>query len=58
MVRQPLEAIERGVERGYGSPQLKLLREEVLSSVPTLNRLLLRWNGAERLRSFIAQAGT
>jgi tight adherence protein B len=57
VVKHRLEAIERGAQRGYGSPQLKLLREEVLSSVPALNRLLLRWNGAERLRVFTAQAG-
>jgi tight adherence protein B len=51
-----LEAIERGVGRG-NTPQTKLLRNEVLSSLPLLNRYLLRAIWAGRLRSFIAQAG-
>lgn len=51
-----LEAIERGGGRG-NTPQLKLLRNEVLSSLPAFNRYLLRAAWAARLRSFIAQAG-
>jgi tight adherence protein B len=57
VVGRRLEAIERGVRRGHGSPRLTLLRDEVLSGVPTLNRLLLHWSWAQRLRDFIAQAG-
>ncbi|MBI3670895.1 MAG: type II secretion system F family protein [Acidobacteria bacterium] len=34
-----------------------LVRDEKLSSVPILNRFLLRWPGAERLRAFLEQAG-
>jgi tight adherence protein B len=36
---------------------LKLLRDEVMSGVPRLNRLLLRASWAKRLRTFTAQAG-
>jgi len=58
VIGRRLEAIERGVGRGgAGSPQLKLLREEVLSSLPVFNRLLARASWAARLRAFIAQAG-
>jgi tight adherence protein B len=56
VVGSRLEAIERGVGRG-NTPQTKLLRNEVLSSLPLLNRYLLRAIWAGRLRSFIAQAG-
>ncbi len=56
VVGSRLEAIERGVGRG-NTPQPKLLRNEVLSSLPMLNRYLLRAIWAARLRSFIAQAG-
>ncbi len=52
-----LAAIERGAGRGSGSPQLKLVRDDTFSSLPALNRLLLRATWAGRLHSFIAQAG-
>ena len=58
VIGRRLEAIERGVGRsGAGSPQLKLLRDEVMSGVPRLNRLLLRMSWAGRLRKYTAQAG-
>lgn len=58
VIPRRLEAIERGVGRsGSGAPQLKLLRDEVMSSVPRLNRLLLRMSWAGRLRKFTVQAG-
>jgi tight adherence protein B len=61
VIERRLEAIERGVGRGSGtgtgSPQLKVLRDEVLSGMPLLNRWLARARWAGRLRGFIAQAG-
>jgi len=61
VIERRLEAIERGVGRGSGtgtgSPQLKVLRDEVLSGMPMLNRWLARARWAGRLRGFIAQAG-
>src|SRR5262249_9691262 len=39
------------------SPNLKLARDEMLSSVPILHRLLLHWAWSVRLQEFIAQAG-
>ena len=58
VIGRRLEAIEKGVGRtGGGSPQLKLLRSEVMSGVPRLNRLLLRATWAGRLRRYTAQAG-
>ena len=57
VVRRRLEAIEKGARRGHESRDLKLIREELMSDVPTLHRLLLRWRWAGRLRDYIAQAG-
>jgi tight adherence protein B len=58
VIPRRLEAIEKGVSRsGAGGPQLKLLRDEVMSGVPRLNRLLLRAPWAARLRKFTTQAG-
>jgi tight adherence protein B len=52
-----LEAIAKAERRGQGTYELRLLRDELLSDVPLLNRLLLRWAWPMRLRQFINQAG-
>ena len=39
------------------SLNLDLIRDELLSSIPTLNKVLVRWSWPTRLRNFIAQAG-
>ncbi|HZO98759.1 MAG TPA: type II secretion system F family protein [Terriglobia bacterium] len=52
-----LEAIEKGARRGHESLELKLVRDELLSDVPVLHRLLVRWSWSVRLREFVAQAG-
>src|SRR6266849_4004492 len=52
-----LDAIESARKRGHKSQDLELLRDELLSGVPMFNRLLLRWAGASRMRTFLAQAG-
>jgi tight adherence protein B len=58
IIRGRLEAMDRSTP--YGGKiklDLGLIRDELLSSIPTLNRLLLRWPWSGRLRNFIAQAG-
>lgn len=56
-IRRRLEAIEKAQSRGEVSADMELLRDELLSSVPWMNRLLLRWSGVHRLRAFLMQAG-
>jgi tight adherence protein B len=57
IVRRRLEVIDKGFRRGRQSRDLRLVREELLSDVPVLHRLLLRFHWAARLREYIAQAG-
>jgi tight adherence protein B len=57
VVRKRLEAIERGERRGTQSLQLKLVRDELLSEVPSFNRVLMKWSGSHKLRDFVSQAG-
>jgi tight adherence protein B len=52
-----LEAILIAERRGQATLELRLLRNELLSDVPSLNRLLLRWSWPARLRQFVGQAG-
>ena len=57
-VLRRLEAIESARRRGHKSADLELMRDEMLSGVPLLNRLMLRWSAAGRLRRLLTQAGT
>jgi tight adherence protein B len=56
-VRQRLEAIEKGIRRGSESTELHMLRDELMSAVPLLNRTLLRWSWSGNLRDYLKQAG-
>lgn len=57
MVAKRLDAIERSTKRGSESMELKVVRDELLSDVPALHRMLLKWKYADKLRNFIGQAG-
>jgi tight adherence protein B len=57
IIRGRLEAIEKGPTFSKNALNLDLIRDELLSSIPTLNKLLVRWTWPARLRNFITQAG-
>jgi tight adherence protein B len=58
VVRRRIEAVYKAERRTGGSTQgLNLLRDEMLSGVPAINRLLLRWAWPSRLRGLLNQAG-
>lgn len=57
LVQRRLDAIEKGIRRGSESLEIKLVRDELMSSVPALNRLLMQIPWARRLRDFVSQAG-
>ena len=56
VVARRLEAIERSARRGNVSPELKVVRDELLSDVPALHHILLRWSWAGKLRRYIDQS--
>jgi tight adherence protein B len=58
VVRRRIEAVRKVEMRGSEmSPNLDLLRDEMLSSVPAIHRVLLHWSWAARLRQMLSQAG-
>ncbi|HZT71779.1 MAG TPA: type II secretion system F family protein [Terriglobia bacterium] len=57
VVAKRLEAIERSAKRGNETLELKVVRDELLSDVPALHRILLKWKWSDKLRDFISQAG-
>ena len=57
VVRRRMESVRKAERRGDVSIGLKLVRDEMLSSVPVLHRVLLRWTWSTRLKEYLLQAG-
>lgn len=57
VVRQRLESVQKTERRGEQSLAIDLLRDEMLSGVPAIHRVLLNWAWPTRLRDFLSQAG-
>lgn len=57
VIRDRLESIEKGASAAKSSLNLDLIRDELLSSIPTVNKVLVRWTWPARLQALIAQAG-
>jgi len=58
-VRRRVEAVRKAELRGGGNIplDLQLVRDELLSSVPVLNRAMMRFSWPGKFRDFIAQSG-
>jgi tight adherence protein B len=56
VIRRRMEAVMKAERRG-GSLGLKLLRDEMLSSVPLIHRWMTRWSWFGRFQIFLTQAG-
>jgi tight adherence protein B len=57
IIQGRLAAIEEGTSFSTNALDLDLIRDELLSSIPVLNKMLVRWSWPARLRNLIAQAG-
>jgi tight adherence protein B len=58
VIRRRIEAVRKAERRGGESALgLELLRDEMLSTVPALNRLMMRWSWSSQLQDFLLQAG-
>jgi tight adherence protein B len=57
VVRRRMDAVRKAERRGDVSMGLKLARDEMLSSVPAVHRLMMHWAWSVRLQERISQAG-
>lgn len=57
VVRRRMAAVRKAERRGEVSLGLQLVRDEMLSSVPWFNRVLMQWSWSTKLQEFLAQAG-
>jgi tight adherence protein B len=57
VIRQRMEAVQKVDPRGNAALGLQLVRDELMSGVPALNRMMLQWMWSRRFRDFVLQAG-
>jgi len=57
VLRQRMDAVRKAERRGEVSLDLKLIRDEMYSSVPLLHRFLMRLSWSAKLQDYILQAG-
>src|SRR5215472_11825370 len=56
-VRKRMSAVHKAERRGESNIGLALVRDEMLSGLPWLHRLMLRWSWATKLQDYLVQAG-
>jgi tight adherence protein B len=56
-VRKRMSAVHKAEKRGEVNIGLKLVRDEMMSSVPWLHRLMLQWSWSTKLQDYLMQSG-
>src|SRR6266446_649014 len=56
-VRKRMSAVHKAEKRGESGLGLKLVRNELMSSVPWMNQLMMKWSWSTRLQDYLTQSG-
>lgn len=56
-VRQRMDAVHKAERRGNVDLGVQLVRDELLSGIPVVNQMMLKWSWSRRLKEFVLQAG-
>src|SRR4030095_5929598 len=56
-VRKRMSAVHKAERRGDVNVSLKLVRDEMMSSVPWLHRLMMQWSWSSKLQDYVVQSG-
>lgn len=57
VIQRRMQAVEQAQRRGSSDAGVQILRDELMSSVPVLNRAMMKWSWSNRFRDYVAQAG-
>jgi tight adherence protein B len=57
VIQRRMDAVRRAERRGHVDLGVQIIRDEMLSSVPALNRIMMKWTWPTRLKDFVTQAG-
>ncbi|HXT26519.1 MAG TPA: type II secretion system F family protein [Candidatus Eisenbacteria bacterium] len=56
-VRKRMSAVHKAEKRGDVNISLKLVRDEMMSSVPWMHRLMMQWSWSSKLQDYVVQSG-
>src|SRR5215510_2554725 len=56
-VRKRMSAVHKAEKRGDVNLGLKLVRDEMMSSVPWLHRMMMQWSWSSKLQDYLLQSG-
>jgi len=56
-VRKRMSAVHKAEKRGDVNISLKLVRDEMMSSVPWMHRLMMQWSWTSKLQDYVVQSG-
>jgi tight adherence protein B len=56
-VRKRMSSVHKAERRGEVGVGLKLVRDEMMSGVPWLHQLMMKWSWASKLQDFLMQSG-
>ncbi|HEY6130129.1 MAG TPA: type II secretion system F family protein [Candidatus Acidoferrum sp.] len=56
-IRKRMSSVHKAERRGDVSLNLKLVRDEMMSGVPWIHQLMLRWSWSSNLQDFVMQSG-
>src|SRR5260370_38877434 len=56
-VRKRMSSVHKGERRGDVGLGLKLVRDEMLSNVPWLHQIMMKWAWSTKLQDFVMQSG-
>ena len=56
-VSKRMSAVHKAEKRGDVNIGLKLVRDEMMSSVPWMHRLMMQWSWSSRLQDYVVQSG-
>src|SRR5258705_1430856 len=55
-IRKRMSAVHKAEKRGESNLSLKLVRDEMMSNVPWMNQLMMKWSWSTRLQDYLTQA--
>jgi len=56
-IRKRMSAVHKAEKRGESTLGLKLVRDEMMSSVPWMHQLMMKWSWSTSLQDYVAQSG-
>jgi tight adherence protein B len=57
VIQRRMESVRRAERRGHVDLGVQLIRDEMLSGVPAVNQIMLKWGWSSKFKDFIMQAG-